>query len=71
MRVNSYCCDGCGLSKGENNHWFAISASTPSIIVSAWHDGDGYDHYCSDACVIKAVQKWLSAQKELSQKGGE
>ena len=71
MKVNSYKCDGCGIQKGETNHWYAISPTAVSIIVSAWHDGDGYAHYCSDACVVKAVQQWLSAQKQASQPGGE
>lgn len=69
MKVDTFKCDGCSTMKGDLNHWFAVSPTGSSIIVSAWHDGDGYAHYCSDACVIKAVQQWLSAQKEASQKG--
>ena len=73
MKVNTYQCDGdgCLVQRGSNNHWFIVSATGSSIIVSAWDDGEGYAHYCSDACVIKAVQQWLSAQKEASQPGGE
>jgi hypothetical protein len=69
MKVDSFKCDGCGIQKGANNHWFIVSAVDLSIHVSAWvSDAHGWDHYCSDACVIKAVQRWLSAQKEASQK---
>jgi hypothetical protein len=80
MRFASYKCDadGCGIKKGENNHWFKFRAypnegNGAEFTVNDWRDPrsdyPNTKHLCSDACVIKTVQGWLSAQKEASQKG--
>lgn len=67
MKVDSYKCDGCGNLKGDLNHWFRVVNEGRALEVYPW--SAGYDnkeerHYCSDACITKAVQQWLSAQKE-------
>lgn len=80
MKFDSYSCDAetCSVVKGTNNHWFkfrsyANEGNGAEFIVNEW-DSTGTDypntlHLCSDSCVIKTVQKWLSEQKELSTKG--
>jgi hypothetical protein len=71
MKVDTYACDGCQAQKGTLNHWFKFTAHEDQFSVHDWSGSDYPNtlHLCSDACVIKAVQGWLSAQKELSQKG--
>lgn len=71
MKVDSYKCDECGTPKGEINHWFKFTAQSDQFGVTDWTGSDYTStlHLCSDACVIKTVQKWLSAHKEASQKG--
>lgn len=74
-KVDTFKCDGCGNIKGDLNHWFKFR-SYPSegngaeFIVNDWNSqGTDYPntlHLCSDACVIKTVQGWLSAQKEAA-----
>ena len=78
MKVDNFACDVCGSQKGSLNHWFKFRAypnegNGSEFVVNDW-SGKGHDypttkHLCSDACVIKTVQAWLSAQKEASQKG--
>jgi len=72
MKVDSYKCDGCGIQKGENNHWFKFRSypnegNGSEFIVNDWNnkseDYANTKHLCSDACVIRMVQSWLSAQK--------
>jgi len=79
MKVDSFKCDSCGRQKGENNHWYKFRAypdtgNGPEFTVNPF-DSEGTDfpttkHLCSDACVIKTVQVWLSEQTELIQKEG-
>lgn len=78
MKIDSYKCDSCGIQKLDTNHWFKFRAypnegNGAEFIVNDWNDkSSDYPntlHLCSDGCVIKTVQGWLSAQKELSQKG--
>ena len=75
MEVNSVKCDGCGIQKGENNHWFRVlfkvdrnDPTAASVTISAWALEPTLPHYhlCSDSCVVKMVQQWLSSQKEGS-----
>lgn len=72
MKVDSFKCDCCATPKGSSNHWFKIGTDGNGIGIVAWNTetkSDNIKHLCSDACVIKTVQAWLSEQKELSQKG--
>lgn len=71
MIVNSFQCDLCGLQKGSLNHWFKFTGHLDQFSVTDWNGSDYTEtkHLCSDACVIKTAQQWLSAQKEASQKG--
>lgn len=68
MIVNTFQCDGCGIQKGETNHWFRWKERPNQFGVGAWDASpeptSDEKHLCSDACVVKAVQGWLSAQKE-------
>jgi len=76
MKVDSYKCDVCGTAKADTNHWhkfrsYPDEGNGAEFIVNDWkQQGTDYPstkHLCSDACVVKTVQGWLSAQKELSQ----
>lgn len=73
MIVNSFRCDICGIQKGETNHWYSLEKTVKNDIprlelLAAIYTDPSYMHLCSDACVVKAVQGWLSAQTEASQK---
>ena len=64
MKVDTYKCDVCGIVKGENNHWFRIDTAA-GLELNAWNvapmTSTSVD-LCSDSCVIKTVQQWLTAQ---------
>ena len=65
MKVDTYKCDVCGTVKGENNHWFRIETGGVSLELSAWGVAPATAttvDLCSDSCVIKTVQQWLTAQ---------
>jgi hypothetical protein len=64
MQINTYKCDMCGTVKGENNHWFRI-CNADGIKLEAWNKMPSSEttvDLCSDSCVIKVVQKWLTSQ---------
>ena len=69
MKVDTYKCDVCGTVKGENNHWFRADSGLSGLEVRAWGvmqpTGTSMD-LCSDSCVIKTVQKWLTNQANVS-----
>ncbi len=65
MKVDTYKCDICGTIKGENNHWFRIDAGASGLELNAWGVKPPLEttvDVCSDQCVIKIVQKWLTSQ---------
>jgi hypothetical protein len=71
LKIETFKCDGCGIMKGENNHWFEFVPADPkvtryciTIIPFPKDPVNDSRHLCSDQCVIKAVQQWLSEQKE-------
>jgi len=61
-------CDGCGQVKGSGNHWFFIFMEDGECAVAKWGTPkeDCEIHACSDQCVVKFVQQWLSKAKENS-----
>jgi hypothetical protein len=65
MKVDTYKCDVCGRIKGENNHWFRIDTGPSGLELNAWGvmpaTVNSVD-LCSDQCVIKIVQKFLTNQ---------
>jgi hypothetical protein len=65
MKVDTYKCDVCGTVKGENNHWFRAETGIAGLELNPWGvmpaSGSTVD-LCSDQCVIKTVQKWLTNQ---------
>jgi hypothetical protein len=78
MKIDSFKCDSCNRQKGETNNWYKFrsypdTGNGTEFIVNPFHsEGTDYPntkHLCSDACVIKTVQEWLSAQTEALQKG--
>jgi hypothetical protein len=71
MKVDSYACDSCKNPKGTLNHWFKFTGHPDQFSVTDWAGSDYTNtlHLCSDSCVVKTVQGWLSSQKELSQNG--
>ncbi len=65
MKVDTYKCDVCGTIKGENNHWFRIDTGVAGLELNAWGvmpESATTVDLCSDQCVIKIVQKWLTGQ---------
>jgi hypothetical protein len=65
MKVDTFKCDVCGQIKGENNHWFRIDTGMSGLEVNAWGVMPASSttvDLCSDMCVIKVVQKWLTNQ---------
>jgi len=73
MKVDTYKCDQCGQMKGELNHWFLFGSHDTQCRVVRWGFADREDelHLCSDACVIKQVQGWLSKQQVAAGKAAE
>ena len=69
MKVDTYKCDVCGTIKGENNHWFRIDTGVSGLELNAWGvmpPSETTVDLCSDQCVIKVVQKWLTNQAVAS-----
>jgi hypothetical protein len=69
VKVDTYKCDICGTIKGENNHWFRVDGGIMGLELNPWGimppTGTTLD-LCSDQCVIKVVQKWLTEQAQTS-----
>ncbi len=62
-----YSCNCCGKLKGESNHWLALrkgSTATrifPNLTITAFADaGPDDEHYCSQECLLKAVDRFVS-----------
>lgn len=69
MKVDTYKCDICGTIKGENNHWFHVNGRSTGLELSPWGAVSSTEttvDLCSDQCVIKVVQKWLTEQAQTS-----
>lgn len=69
MKVDTYRCDVCGQIKGENNHWFRIDTAATTLELHSWgavEPKESTVDLCSDQCVTKVVQKWLTAQAVAS-----
>ena len=65
MKVDTYKCDVCGTMKSENNHWFRIETGVSGLELNTWGvmtPSSTTVDLCSDGCVIKMVQKWLTSQ---------
>ena len=65
MRFDTYKCDVCGTLKGENNHWFRADTGVSGLELNAWgvmQPTASTVDLCSDQCVIKIVQKFLTNQ---------
>lgn len=69
MKVATYQCDapGCTAQKLTANHWLSGRVlENGALLISPWAAGlprDGDQHWCSDACTVKSVQKYLSELK--------
>lgn len=66
-------CDcGCGAVRGEENHWWLVSASTNTWQVEPWDDwrasegagSVGYKHAAGSECVHKLLNAWMEKQRE-------
>ena len=75
----TYICDNCGVTKGETNHWFAISANgnrstlLPTFTVGAFIDARAdASHLCGESClsvaVSKAIREILKAADQVEQR---
>lgn len=65
MKIDTFKCDVCGQIKGENNRWLRVDSAIPRLELHAWDDipsSSSTLDICSDQCVMKTVQQWLSAQ---------
>ena len=58
----SFTCDGCGVRKGETNHWFvALDACRDggSMAIGPWTEAEAQLpdslHLCGEACAHKAL----------------
>jgi hypothetical protein len=66
-----YTCDECGAVKRDVNHWFKIVSTSDSLRLVSWNfELGGYEqdhlrvkHICGDACVTKAVAKFMTGIK--------
>ena len=69
MEIHTVKCDGCGIQKGDTNHWHKACVETAGFVLVPWTNETEFPqtvHLCSDSCVVKIVQQWLSSQKEGS-----
>jgi hypothetical protein len=70
MRVETYKCDGCGQLRGQQSkNWFRVSAGPGGLEIGPWSSvppAAGAVDLCSDSCVIRAVQQWLTGQAQRS-----
>jgi hypothetical protein len=74
MTKTEVICDGCGIRKGETNHWWRVWMSNVGFHMY----GAGYNSqespfpevrdfpqtdYCSESCVAKALSQFMGARK--------
>lgn len=62
MRATVYNCDGCGIAKGDSNHWYKVGI-LPGVrfIVLPWEENYGADedfaeqqlHVCGASCLLE------------------
>jgi hypothetical protein len=72
MRVDTFKCDVCGQIKGDTNHWFRIDTGGGGLELHGWNAVQATPStvdLCSDQCVIKTVQQWLTAQASAPHPG--
>lgn len=71
-KVESYVCDVCGAVKGEKNHWFRMVIDEDTGLWMKEWSGTMFDnkgnfaphlHLCSDECVTRKVQQFLSEKQ--------
>jgi hypothetical protein len=68
MKVASWTCDGCGVQKGEMNHWWLVDGrDLNKFICGPWNETaagiEGFRHICSENCAIKELSQWLGKKK--------
>ena len=66
--VTKYICDGCGVEKGETNHWFHSRVDSYGFTVSGW-DRAGQGIHCGEKCVLAALSKWMQERKDQDMGG--
>ncbi len=62
MERKVYTCDGCGREKDDGNGWWIAGKLELSFYVAPWIDGGNIhmvQHYCGQACVIKALAAFM------------
>jgi hypothetical protein len=70
MKIDTFSCDICDNMKDQANHWFKLGTNETfdsEITITAWDVDTDFPmpmHLCSDACVLKAVQRWLTEQQK-------
>ncbi len=63
-KIEQYACDGCGIVKGEANHWWKTRAGGGlrgfHLFTFASLDiEEPIAHYCGQDCVIKALAAFM------------
>lgn len=71
MKVREpYKCDYCPEIKKPGDPWWLRSAGAIGFYLMRWEPDlaaqDGYEHICSQACAMKALDKWASASNSLA-----
>lgn len=56
-------CDGCGMVKGEGNHWWRVYVLIAELQIRPWaspsKDIGLESHFCGSACLQKKLAEWM------------
>lgn len=70
MTTVTHTCDGCGATRGETNHWFAVEIKErgtilPVMTITAFLDSSpSAEHFCGESCLIKRISVYLADVKK-------
>lgn len=63
MKVETYQCDVCGVTKQQSNHWWDMRVRNRKALVQPFDGtmtlGDGEKHYhlCDQKCVVEKLSE--------------
>src|SRR5262249_10601229 len=68
---NPYRCDGCGVLKGETNHWWYAASTLNAAGVAEWWirqwnsdaESPAVIHLCGTECAIKKLSEFMGGKK--------
>jgi len=68
--VTKYICDGCGVEKGETNHWFKVTMNMGFFSIWSWNEQPSpVVMLCGEKCVLAASSKWMQERKDQDMGG--